>query len=127
MLRKETEMIDMPDRSLPIPKYQQKQNEPANIKRARLLYQSRKRGMLENCLLLSTFASEYLDSMNEKQLALYDDLINQVSNDWDIYYYATNVNPTPAELDNEIMDLLKKHVKNENKEQRFTQPNLVFK
>ncbi|KAG5682392.1 hypothetical protein PVAND_011745 [Polypedilum vanderplanki] len=91
-LRKETDIVDMPDRSLPIPQYQQKENETIEVKRARLLYQSRKR----------------------------------VSNDWDIFYYATNVKPTPPELDNEIMNLLKKHVKNENKETRYRQPDLVF-
>lgn len=80
--------------------------------------------MLENCLLLSTFAARYLDTMNEKQLDLYDNLINQPTNDWDIYYYATNVKPIPAEYDNEIMGMLVKHAKNEEKEQRFKQPDL---
>jgi succinate dehydrogenase assembly factor 2 len=80
--------------------------------------------MLENCLLLSTFASRYLDTMSERQLDLYDNLINQPTNDWDIYYYATNVKPIPAEYDNEIMAMLKKHTSNEQKEQRFKQPDL---
>lgn len=125
MLRKENdEMVDMPDNSLPIPKYQQKVNETTDVKRARLLYQSRKRGMLENGLLLSTFAARYLNSLDEKQLELYDDLINQISNDWDIFYYATNVKPTPSEYDNEIMNMLKKHVSNENREMRVRQPDL---
>lgn len=124
--RNYTDMVDMPDKSLPIPKYQMKQNETTDVKRARLLYQSRKRGMLENGLLLSTFAAEYLNKMNESQLDLYDNLINQVSNDWDIYYYATNIKETPTEYDNEIMEMLKKHVKNEKKEERFKQPDLQF-
>ena len=126
MSRNYTDMVDMPDKSLPIPKYQMKQNETTEVKRARLLYQSRKRGMLENGLILSTFASEYLYKMDENQLDLYDNLINQVSNDWDIYYYATNIKEIPTEYDNEIMDMLKKHVKNENKEERFKQPDLQF-
>ena len=54
----------------------------------RLLYQSRKRGMLENGLLLSTFASKYLDSMTEDELMQYDMMINFPSNDWDLYYWA---------------------------------------
>lgn len=124
--RNYTDMVDMPDKSLPIPKYQMKQNETTDVKRARLLYQSRKRGMLENGLLLSTFAAEHLNKMNESQLDLYDNLINQVSNDWDIYYYATNIKEIPTEYDNEIMDMLKKHVKNEKKEKRFKQPDLQF-
>ncbi len=83
--------------------------------------------MLENCLLLSTFAARYLETMSEKQLDLYDNLINQPTNDWDIYYYATNVKPIPAEYDNEIMQMLVKHASNENKEQRIRQPDLYEK
>lgn len=37
----------------------------------------------------SLFAKEYLHHMTEKQLNLYDRLINEPSNDWDIYYWAT--------------------------------------
>lgn len=80
--------------------------------------------MLENGLLLSTFAKKYLDSFDENQLKLYDRLINLPSNDWDIFHWATNVKPTPAEFDNEIMDLLKKHIKNDNREARIMQPDL---
>ena len=122
-----SDMVDMPDNSLPIPKYQTKQNETTKVKRARLLYQSRKRGMLENGLILSTFASQYLQNFTDKQLDQYDNLINQVSNDWDIYYYALNIKETPEEYSNEIMDMLKKHVKNENREKRLKQPDLEFK
>lgn len=38
----------------------------------RLIYQSRKRGMLENGLLLSTFAAKFLGQMSDKQLQEYD-------------------------------------------------------
>jgi succinate dehydrogenase assembly factor 2 len=88
------------------------------------MYQSRKRGMLENGLILSTFASRYLDGMSDDQMSLYDRLINLPSNDWDIYYWATGVRETPEEFNNEIMDLLKDHVKNKDKESRFKQPDL---
>ena len=37
---------------LPLPQYEPRKNEDVEVKRARLLYQSRKRGMLENGLLL---------------------------------------------------------------------------
>lgn len=83
--------------------------------------------MLENGLLLSTFAARYLDTFDEKQVNLYDKLINLPTNDWDIFYWATNVKPTPDEYSNEIMDLLKKHVSNENREQRLRQPDLYQK
>lgn len=58
----------------------------------RLLYQSRKRGMLENGLILSSFAAKYLEEMSESELSLYDRLINLPSNDWEIYYWATGEN-----------------------------------
>lgn len=80
--------------------------------------------MLENGLLLSTFAAKYLEEMSTEQTQLYDTLINQPTNDWDIFYWATNVKPTPNEYDTEIMDLLKRHVSNVNKETRFRQPDL---
>lgn len=37
----------------------------------------------------SLFAKENLNQMNEQQLDLYDRLINEPSNDWDIYSWAT--------------------------------------
>lgn len=83
--------------------------------------------MLENGLLLSTFAQRYLSRMDKKQTKLYDDLINLPTNDWDIFYWATNVKPTPEEYNTEIMDLLKKHVGNEKREQRLKQPGLYDK
>ncbi|KAA8906729.1 Flavinator of succinate dehydrogenase-domain-containing protein [Sphaerosporella brunnea] len=55
--------------------------------RARLLYQSRKRGILETDLLLSTFAHENLENMSRDQLEAYDRFLDE--NDWDIYYWAT--------------------------------------
>lgn len=111
----------------PIPEYKAPQNEPPDHKRARLLYQSRKRGMLENGLLLSTFADKHLDSLSDSQLDQYDQVINLPSNDWEIYYWMTEKKPTPEEYNNEIMDMLKKHAKNENMEERIKQPDLQHK
>uniref|UniRef100_A0A7N4PGP8 Succinate dehydrogenase assembly factor 2, mitochondrial n=1 Tax=Sarcophilus harrisii TaxID=9305 RepID=A0A7N4PGP8_SARHA len=72
-----------------LPPWEERTDEPIETKRARLLYESRKRGMLENCILLSLFAKENLHQMTERQLNLYDRLINEPSNDWDIFYWAT--------------------------------------
>ncbi|KIH94153.1 tpr repeat protein [Sporothrix brasiliensis 5110] len=62
--------------------------------RARLLYQSRKRGTLESDLLLSTFASAHLATMTATQLEQYDRFLDE--NDWDIYYWVTQEENTPA-------------------------------
>ncbi|CAZ81564.1 unnamed protein product [Tuber melanosporum] len=68
--------------------------EGLSTKRARLLYQSRKRGILETDLLLSTFADENLGKMGMEQLDAYDRFLDE--NDWDIYYWATQTPPAPA-------------------------------
>ncbi|XP_070154799.1 succinate dehydrogenase assembly factor 2, mitochondrial [Polyergus mexicanus] len=107
-----------------IPHYVEREGENADLKRARLTYQSRKRGMLENGLLLSTFAKKYLNTFNDTQLRLYDQLINLPTNDWDIFYWATGVKITPPEFDNEVMDMLKKHTRNEDRQARIMQPEL---
>ncbi|RFU74024.1 emi5 [Trichoderma arundinaceum] len=65
--------------------------EDDSTKRARLLYQSRKRGTLESDLLLSTFASQYLPTMTSEELTQYDLFLDE--NDWDIYYWATQREP----------------------------------
>ncbi|KJZ73907.1 hypothetical protein HIM_06800 [Hirsutella minnesotensis 3608] len=61
--------------------------ESDETKRARLTYQSRKRGTLESDLLLSTFAAAHLPGMDGAQLDEYDRFLDE--NDWDIYYWAT--------------------------------------
>ncbi|RDK43592.1 G-protein comlpex beta subunit CpcB [Aspergillus phoenicis ATCC 13157] len=68
-----------------------REGEDVTTMRARLLYQSRKRGILESDLLLSTFADVYLADMNKEQLQEYDRFLDE--NDWDIYYWATQDPP----------------------------------
>lgn len=111
---------------IPLPPWQERTDESIETKRARLLYESRKRGMLENCILLSLFAKEYLHHMTEKQLNLYDRLINEPSNDWDIYYWATEAKPAPEIFENEVMTMLRDFAKNKNKEQRLRAPDLEY-
>lgn len=56
--------------------------------------QSRKRGILESDLLLSTFADAHLATMTPDQLAQYDLFLDE--NDWDIYYWATQEDPASS-------------------------------
>lgn len=46
--------------------------ESPEVTRARLVYQSRKRGILETDLLLSTFASKHLSAMSVSEMQEYD-------------------------------------------------------
>jgi len=107
-----------------IPKYAKKSEETLETQRARLVYQSRKRGTLENGLLLSTFASQHLSKLTTEQLNKYDDLINQPSNDWDIYYWMVGKSKVPEEYDNDVMAMLQEHAANKNNEKRMFQPSL---
>ncbi|KAL4933753.1 WD40 repeat-like protein [Aspergillus undulatus] len=72
--------------------------EDVSTMRARLLYQSRKRGILESDLLMSTFADVYLKDMTKEQLEEYDRFLDE--NDWDIYYWATQEPPTEGDASN---------------------------
>ncbi|KAL6299236.1 Flavinator of succinate dehydrogenase-domain-containing protein, partial [Sparassis latifolia] len=88
--------------------------EPVETMRARLVYQSRKRGTLESDLLLSTFAKEQLDTMNEAELKEFDRLMDEP--DWDIYYWATGKRTPPERWSNsDILERLRAHVRNEGK------------
>lgn len=107
-----------------IPPYVEKSDEPVEQKRSRLTYQSRKRGMLENGLLLGSFASKHLSGMTSDQLSQYDRLINLPSNDWEIYYWVTGAKETPEEFNNDVMNLLKSHAKNADREKRINLPDL---
>lgn len=85
--------------------------------KSRLVYQSRKRGILETDLLLSAFAAKYLKTMNRDQLEEYDTLLYEL--DWDIYYWATKdyeQSPIPDRWkDSEIMKLLQTFTENKEK------------
>lgn len=71
-----------------------------------------------------SFAKKFLPAMDEEKLVLYDRLINLPSNDWEIYYWAVGQKETPEDFDNVVMDMLKQHAKNENRESRITMPDL---
>jgi succinate dehydrogenase assembly factor 2 len=60
----------------PAPEPLPRLNETLETTRARLLYQSRKRGTLESDLLLSTFARDHLPTMSEAELKAYDKVLS---------------------------------------------------
>jgi len=68
-----TTSSDTPPTPLPRP------NEKEDTLRARLTYQSRKRGILECDLLLSTFAREELSTMSHTDLMEYDKVCPPIS------------------------------------------------
>lgn len=92
--------------------------ETIDIKRARLTYQSRKRGILESDLLLSRFAKKRLQTFSMEELDEYDKLLDEP--DWDIYYWATknfDVTPLPDKWkQSKILKLLQEDAENANRE-----------
>lgn len=91
-------------------RYDTRANEDLETKRARLKYQSRKRGMLENGVILATFAEKHLHKFDAEHLDQYDRLINLPTNDWDIFYWAIKTKPTPPEFETSVMRLLREHI-----------------
>ena len=67
-----TEPQEPPIDDFLLPRPIERSYETPEVTRARLLYQSRKRGILETDLLLSTFAHKYLPTMSKAELHEYD-------------------------------------------------------
>eukprot|EP00128_Syssomonas_multiformis_P010137 Colp12_sorted_trinity150504_noHs@15989 len=95
--------------------------ETRDVKEARLLYQTRKRGILENCLILSTFFARNHKSWTDAELSYFDKLLDL--NDWDIFYMATGKKPVPEHLQHKLMVDLIEHTRNDRKE-ILKQPDL---
>lgn len=95
-----------------------RKDESIDVKRARLMYQSRKRGILESDLLLSRFAKNHLHKFSMAELDEYDKLLDEP--DWDIYYWATknfDITPLPEKWrDLKILALLQQETANPNRE-----------
>lgn len=104
-----------------------KPDEDSATKTRRLLWQSRKRGISENDLLLSTWFENNHKLMSDDAMDEYDRLINAQINEWDLFHWISKAKPTPTEFDNETMWALQKHCANEKKETRFKQPTLKYK
>lgn len=60
------------DQLLASPHPEARHNEPTETLRKRLVYESRKRGILEMDLILATFAKTHLASMDDRELREYD-------------------------------------------------------
>lgn len=92
--------------------------ETREVKTARLVYQSRKRGILESDLLLSRFAKKHLSTLTDRQLDEYDQLLDEP--DWDIYYWATknyDVTPLPDRWkDSDVLKMLQEDAENKERE-----------
>lgn len=119
---------------IPVPRH----NETLETLRARLTYQTRKRGTLESDLIMSTFAKEHLHSLTREELLELDQVTCPEAEhvplglslrktdwnrtqlldepDWDVYYWCTEGKAPPERWANSpILARLKIHARNEGK------------
>lgn len=97
-------------------------NETRETMIARLTYQSRKRGILETDLLLSTFAATHLPSFDKAALLEFEHILEEY--DWDVYYWMTaKKQPPPRYQSSPVLALLIEHAKNKGK-QMLRMPDL---
>lgn len=98
-------------------------NEGREQRIRRLIYQTRKRGILETDLLMSTFAQKELWNMPDAEVEEFDRLLDEP--DWDIYYWLVDRKPLPDrwresfETEGRLGYRLRRHTKNEEKSVRW--------
>lgn len=59
----------------------------------RLIYRSKCNGILENDLILGSFAKKHLHTLQIDQLSLFERLLTE--NDWDVYYWISKSRIAP--------------------------------
>ncbi|AAW41035.1 hypothetical protein CNBA4490 [Cryptococcus deneoformans B-3501A] len=109
----------------PLPEPLDRTGEDEKTLRARLIYQTRKRGTLETDLILSTFARDELPNMDFEEMKQFDKLLDEP--DWDIFYWSVKKRDPPARWKGTpLLEKLQKHAKNEGKVVRMM-PELMQK
>mmetsp|Transcript_126137 Transcript_126137/g.188236 ORF Transcript_126137/g.188236 Transcript_126137/m.188236 type:complete len:148 (+) Transcript_126137:1-444(+) len=86
----------------------------------KLLYQSKQRGMKENCILVGGFAEKYLSTMNTSELAQFDKLLQEIDpalNEW-----ICGVHPFPPDLDGTVAQNMKTFANNNPLNYTFVPP-----
>ena len=81
--------------------------EPAEHRIKRLAMRSMRRGIKEMDLILSAFATDHLEQMDDAALTLYDDLLNE--NDHDLYQWVTDQVAPPAHFA-DLIDQIKAQI-----------------
>ena len=80
-------------------------SEPLTVRRKRLVYQSRYRGILESDLLFGRFADAHVASLAPEQLDRYEALLNE--SDHDLFAWISGRRPVPAEHDHDVFRMLR--------------------
>ncbi len=84
--------------------------ESPDIRRKRLLFRSRQRGMLETSLLLRAFSERHLADLDGDGLDRFETLLE--ANDADLLDWVIGKKAVPATIDGALVDLIKNFRKN---------------
>ena len=76
-----------------------------DVRRKRLMFRSRRRGMQETDLVLGRFAERYLTEFTDAQLDRFERLLENT--DADLIEWITGRAPVPEEHDSDVMSLLR--------------------
>lgn len=79
-------------------------DDPLSVRRKRLLFRSQHRGSREMDLLLGRFAERHLPTFSERQLDLFEQLLDQ--SDPDLYAWLAGREPPPAAQMHDVTRLL---------------------
>ncbi len=78
-------------------------NDPLTTRRKRLLFRSWHRGSREMDLLLGRFAERHLPTFSERQLDLFEELLE--AGDPDLFAWLAGREPPPSGLNHDVMRL----------------------
>ena len=85
--------------------------ESQDIRRKRLLFRSRQRGMLETSLLLRAFADRHLGTLDAGGLDRFETLLE--ANDNDLLDWIVGKKTVPATIDANLISMIKNFRKHE--------------
>lgn len=85
-------------------------NESREVRRKRLMYVSKHRGMQETDLLLGRFADRHIDRLDDAQLDRFEALLQAGDND--LLNWISGKEAVPAVHDHDVMKMIKDY-KNE--------------
>ena len=92
-----------------LPQFDDAQYAGLDARRKRALYRSRQRGMLENDLLLGSFAAKHLAQFTDAQVQEYERILDEI--DPDLLEWITGKVPVPDDYEqSDVMQLLVRHV-----------------
>ena len=77
-----------------------------DARRKRMLFRSWHRGMREMDMLLGKFAEQHLEGFSDIQLDRFEAILAEI--DPDIYNWLSGREPIPDDLQNDVMEMLKK-------------------